>query len=61
MATGKVMVLRVDLLAERSGQPVTFDGEAVIALQPGSGGAAVSVVRRCATTVSVASARHDRP
>ena len=62
MATGKVMVLRFDLLAERSGQPATFDGEAVIALQPGSGGAAVSAVRRCATTtVSVASARHDRP
>jgi hypothetical protein len=60
MATGSVMVLRFDLLAERGGQPAAFDGEAVIALQASSGGAAVSTVRRCATTVSVASARHDR-
>ena len=56
------MVLRFDLLAERAGQPAAFDGEAVIALQAGRGGEAVSAVRRCtgATTVSVASARHDR-
>ena len=61
MATGRIMVLRFDLLAERAGQPAAFDGEAVIALQAGSGGAAVSAVRRCATTtVGVASARHDR-
>jgi hypothetical protein len=60
MATGSVMVLRFDLLAERAGQPAAFDGEAVIALRADSGGAAVSAVRRCATTVSVASARHDR-
>ncbi len=60
MATGNVMVLRFDLLAERAGQPAAFDGEAVIALHGDSGGAAVSAVRRCATTVSVASAGHDR-
>ncbi|HSS82707.1 MAG TPA: hypothetical protein VLL30_02885, partial [Reyranella sp.] len=60
MATGNVMLLRFDLLAERARQPAAFDGEAVIALQASSGGAAVSAVRRCATTVSVASARHDR-
>jgi hypothetical protein len=60
MAMGSVMVLRFDLLAERDGQRAAFDGEAVIALHGDSGGAAVSAVRRCATTVSVASARHDR-
>jgi hypothetical protein len=60
MATGSVMVLRFDLLAERAGQPAAFDGEAVIALPAASGGVAVSAVRRCATPVSVASARHDR-
>ena len=49
MATGRIMVLRFDLLAERAGQPAAFDGEAVIALQAGAGGAAVSAVRRCAT------------
>jgi hypothetical protein len=59
MATGSIMVLRFDLLAERAGQPAAFDGEAVIALRDGEGGAAVSAVRRCATTVSVASVRHD--
>lgn len=59
MTTGKVMVLRFDLLAERAGQPNTFDGEAVIDLQSGSGGAAVSIVRGCATmTVGAASAKH---
>jgi hypothetical protein len=59
MATGSVMVLRFDLLAERAGQPAAFDGEAMIALQANNSGAAVSAVRRCATPVSVASARHD--
>jgi len=61
MATGSVMVLRFDLLAEPAGQPAAFDGEAVIALQPDSGGAAVTAVRRCVTPIRVASARHDRP
>ena len=60
MATGRMMVVRFDLLAEHAGQPAAFDGEAVIALRDGEGGAAVSAVRRCATTVSVASVRHDR-
>ena len=48
MATGKTMVLRFDLVAERAGQPRAFDGEVVIALQAGAGGAAVAAVRRCA-------------
>jgi hypothetical protein len=47
MQTGKTMVLRFDLLAERAGQPAAFDGEAVISLQAGVGGAAVSALRRC--------------
>ena len=38
MATGRIMVLRFDLLAERAGQPAAFDGEAAIALQAGRGG-----------------------
>jgi hypothetical protein len=41
MAAGKTMVLRFDFLAERAGQPAAFDGEAVIELQAGRGGAAV--------------------
>jgi hypothetical protein len=61
MATGRIMALRFDLLAERAGQPAAFDGEAVIALQSGEERAAVSAVRRCATmTVDAASAGHDR-
>jgi hypothetical protein len=60
MVAGRIMVLRFDLLAERAGQPAAFDGEAVIALQAGEGEAAVTAVRRCATTVGVASVRHDR-
>ena len=60
MTTGRIMVLRFDLLSERAGQPATFDGEAVIALQSGSGGATVSTVRGCPTmTVGAASARHN--
>jgi hypothetical protein len=56
MATGRTMVLRFDLLAERAGQPAIFDGEVMISLQPRSGGATVSTVRRCATmTVDAAS------
>jgi hypothetical protein len=63
MQKGKTMVLRFDLLAEPAGQPLAFDGEAVIALQAGAGGAAVSAVRSCASgaTVGVASAPHGRP
>jgi hypothetical protein len=49
MVTGKIMVLRFDLLAERAGQPAAFDGEVVIALQPVSGSTTVSAVRRCVT------------
>ena len=30
MATGRIMVLRFDLLAERAGQPAAFDGEAIV-------------------------------
>jgi hypothetical protein len=47
MQAGSTMVLRFDLLAERAGQPAAFDGEAVVALQAGAGGAAVSAMRRC--------------
>ena len=46
--TGSVLVLRFDLAAEQAGQPVDFDGEAVIDLQSGLGGRAVATVRRCA-------------
>jgi hypothetical protein len=57
MQTGRIMVLRFDLLAERAGQSATFDGEAVIALQAGAGGAAVSAVRRCTDRTT----RRSRP
>lgn len=61
MEKGRIMVLHFDLVAELAGQPAAFDGEAVIALQAGGGGKAVSAVRRCATAVGVASARPGRP
>jgi hypothetical protein len=57
---GRIMILRFDLIAERAGQPAAYDGEAVVILQAGGGGKAVSAVRRCATTARVVSARHDR-
>jgi hypothetical protein len=61
MATGRTMVLRFDLLAERTGQPATFDDEVMIALQPRRGGTIISTVRRCATmTVDAANAKHER-
>ena len=52
MQTGKTMVLRFDLIAERPGQAAAFDGEAVVDLQSGAGAAAISAVRRCAEPVS---------
>lgn len=57
---GRSMTLRPDLVDELVGQPAAFDGEALIALQAGGGGMALSAVRRCATTAGVVSARHDR-
>lgn len=48
MQAGKTMLLRFDLVAERPGEPAAFDGEAVIDLQAGAGGAAVAILRRCA-------------
>jgi hypothetical protein len=57
MQTGRTMVLRFDLLAERAGQSANFDGEAVIALQAAAGGAAVSAVRRCTDRTT----RRSRP
>ncbi|HQS14021.1 hypothetical protein [Reyranella sp.] len=49
---GTTMQLRFDLVAEPTGEPAAFDGEAVIDLQAGPAqmrGAAVAAVRRCAT------------
>jgi hypothetical protein len=48
MESGRTMVLRFDLLSEPVGQPASVDGELVIGLQAGRGGAAVATVRRCA-------------
>ena len=48
MQTGKTMLVHFDLVAERPGKPAAFDGEAVIELQSGAGGAAVAALRRCA-------------
>lgn len=61
MDKGRIMVLRFDLVAELTGQPAAFDGEAMIVLQVGRGGKAVSAVRRCSTAVGMVSATHDRP
>ena len=47
MATGAIMTLRFDLVAENAGQPASFDGEAVVYLQSGKGGAAVNAIRHC--------------
>lgn len=60
MATGRIMILRFDLLTENAGQPATLDGEAVIALQPINGGTAVAAVRGCAAaTADLATAGRD--
>ena len=48
MARGRTMILRLDLITEPTGGPAAFDGEAVVDLQAGAGGAAVNAVRRCA-------------
>jgi len=48
MQAGKTMILRFDLVAERAGQSADFDGEVLVDLQAGAGGAAVAAVRRCA-------------
>ncbi len=61
MQTGKKMVLRFDLVAEPVGQPASFDGEVVIDLKEGVGGAAVSAVRRCAENGAVYSAGVSQP
>ena len=55
---GRIMVLSFDLVAESAGQPAAFDGEAVIALQAGRRGKAVSAVRRCTTAVGALPAPH---
>jgi hypothetical protein len=61
MQAGKKMVLRFDLVAEPVGQPASFDGEVVIDLKAGVGGAAVSAVRRCAENGAVYSAGVSQP
>jgi hypothetical protein len=61
MQTGKKMILRFDLVAEPVGQPASFDGEVVIDLKAGVGGAAVSAVRRCAENGAVYSAGVSQP
>lgn len=48
MQVGRNMVLRFDLVAEHDDRAAKFDGEVVIDLQAGKGGAAVATVRRCA-------------
>ncbi len=48
MAVGQTMTLRFDLVGESPGQQPAFDGEAVLDLRAGVGGAAVSAVGRCA-------------
>jgi hypothetical protein len=56
MQTGEKMVLRFDLVSESAGQSARFDGEVVIDLKAGIGGAAVSAVRRCAEEGAIYSA-----
>jgi hypothetical protein len=56
MQSGERMVLRFDLVAEPVGQPARFDGEVVIDLNAGVGGAAISAVRRCVEDGAVYSA-----
>lgn len=48
LQTGRTMVLRFDLVAERPGMPEAFDGEAEIDLRAGGGAKAIAAVRRCA-------------
>jgi len=47
LQTGRRLELRFDLVQKAPGQAPSFDGSAVVDLQAGSGGRAVTVVRRC--------------
>jgi hypothetical protein len=48
LQAGRKMELRFRLVKVTHGQPLGFDGIAVVDLQAGPGGAAVAAVRRCA-------------
>ena len=48
LQAGRRLELRFDLVQKAPGQAPSFDGSAVVDLQAGSGGRAVTVVRRCA-------------
>ena len=48
LQTGRRLELRFDLVQEPIGQAPSFDGSAVVDLQAGPGGRAVTAVRRCA-------------
>jgi hypothetical protein len=61
MEAGGTMVLRFDLVSVRAGQSAAFDGEAVVNLQAGVGGAAVAIVRRCAGPTLVATSARRWP
>ncbi|MBI3196352.1 MAG: hypothetical protein HYZ40_02345 [Rhodospirillales bacterium] len=52
MQAGRAMLLRFDLVSDRSNAPAAFDGEAEIDLRGGLGGKAVAAVRRCAEPAS---------
>jgi hypothetical protein len=47
LQAGRRLELRFDLVQEARGEAPSFDGSAVVDLQAGSGGRAVTVVRRC--------------
>jgi hypothetical protein len=47
LQTGRRLELRFDLVQKAPGQAPSFDSSAVVDLQAGSGGQAVTVVRRC--------------
>jgi hypothetical protein len=48
MESGETMILRFHLVSERDRSQAPVDGDAVIDLKAGLGGAAVAAVRRCA-------------
>lgn len=56
MERGRTMTMRFDLLAG-TGDDEGFDGELVLDLQAGAGGAAVAAVRRCAADTELWSRR----
>jgi hypothetical protein len=55
---GRKLELSFDLVQEQAGQAPAFDGRAIVELQAGRGGSAVSTLRRCADAPHPSKSQH---